>query len=64
MDYQAYLTRLAELPLDTPCFCEHLTEERDCALNIARQHRIAEVAGCGSREEPKPDYQLRFFQRG
>ena len=34
MDYEIYLKRLAELPPDTPCHCEHLSEERDYALNF------------------------------
>ena len=52
MDYQTYLTRLAELPPDTSCFCEHISDERDYALNFARLHRIAEKAG------------VRFLRRG
>lgn len=45
MDYNTYLRRLAELPPDTPCFCEHFAEERDYALNFARLHRLAGKAG-------------------
>ena len=45
MDYDTYLKRLAELPPDTPCFCEHLMVEGDYALNFARLHRIAEKVG-------------------
>jgi sugar phosphate isomerase/epimerase len=45
LDYPTYLTRLAALPEDTPCFCEHLAEERDYALNFARLHRLASNAG-------------------
>ena len=44
MDYETYLKRLAELPVDTPCFCEHLPEERDYALNFARLHHRAAKA--------------------
>jgi hypothetical protein len=36
---------LTELPPDTPCFCEHLPEERDYALNFARLHHLAQKAG-------------------
>jgi len=52
MDYETYLKRLAELPPDTPCFCEHLMNEGDYALNFARVHRLAEKAG------------VRFLRRG
>ena len=45
MDYETYLKRLAELPPDTPCFCEHMAEERDYALNFARLHHLASKAG-------------------
>jgi len=41
MDYQTYLTRLAALPPDLPCYCEHMAEERDYALNFARLHHLA-----------------------
>lgn len=52
MDYEVYLERLAELPADTPCFNEHLADERDYALNFARLHHLAENAG------------VRFLRRG
>jgi sugar phosphate isomerase/epimerase len=45
MDYPRYLTRLAELPEDMPCYCEHFPEERDYALSFARLHHLAERAG-------------------
>ena len=45
MDYETYLRRLAELPPDTPCYCEHMAEERDYALNFARLHHLAQKAG-------------------
>ena len=45
MDYDTYLKRLAKLPPDTPCFCEHMAEERDYAVNFARLHRLAGKAG-------------------
>jgi len=39
------LKRLAELPPDTPCYCEHMREERDYALNFARVHYLAQKSG-------------------
>lgn len=45
MDYDTYLKRLAELPPDTPCYCEHMAEERDYALCFARLHHLADKAG-------------------
>ncbi len=45
MDYDTYLRRLAQLPQDVTCFCEHMSEERDYALNFARLHRLAQKAG-------------------
>jgi sugar phosphate isomerase/epimerase len=45
MDYHTYLKRLAELPPDTPCYCEHLPAERDYALNFSRLHYLAKKAG-------------------
>ena len=45
MDYETYLRRLAELPSDMPCYCEHMPEERDYALNFARLHHTASKAG-------------------
>lgn len=53
MDYPTYLTRLAQLPPDTPCFCEHMAEERDYALNFARLHHFA--AGAGVRFLPRAE---------
>ena len=52
MDYDTYLKRLAELSPDMPCYCEHMDEERDYALNFARLHRLAANAG------------VRFLRRG
>jgi sugar phosphate isomerase/epimerase len=52
MDYETYLKRLAELPADTPCYCEHRGTERDYALNFARLHHLARKAG------------VRFLRRG
>jgi len=45
IDYETYLRRLAELPPDTPCYCEHMAEESEYALCFARLHRLAEKAG-------------------
>jgi sugar phosphate isomerase/epimerase len=52
MDYQTLLNRISELPADTSCFCEHMAEERDYALNFARLHQLAREAG------------TRFLMRG
>jgi sugar phosphate isomerase/epimerase len=52
LDYATYLRRLADLPPDTPCFCEHFLDERDYALNFARLRHLAERAG------------TRFLRRG
>ncbi len=45
MDYVTYLRRCAELPSDTPSFCEHMADEQDFALNFARLHYRADQAG-------------------
>ncbi len=45
MDYDTYLKRLAQLPPDTPCYCEHMAEQRDYALCFARLHHLAGKAG-------------------
>ncbi len=45
MDYDTYLKRLAQLPQDTPCYCEHMSQESDYALNFERLHKRAEIAG-------------------
>jgi len=52
MDYETYLKRLAELPPDTPCFCEHLESKEDYVTNFARLHERARAAG------------VRFLRRG
>ena len=38
MDYITYLRRTAELPPNTPAFCEHMHTEQEYALNFARLH--------------------------
>lgn len=45
MDYDAYLTGLAALDEDMPCYCEHMSRERDYALNFARLHHLAGKSG-------------------
>ena len=45
MDYETYLRRLAELPTDTPCYCEHLAGEAEYALNFARVRGVADRVG-------------------
>jgi len=52
MDYDTFLRRLAELPADTPCFCEHFSDEGDYAICFARLHHLAAKAG------------VRFLRRG
>jgi len=49
MDYETYLRRLADLPEDTPCFCEHLSTEAEYALNFARVKAVADQAGVSFR---------------
>ncbi len=45
MDYDRYLKRLAELPEDLPCYCEHMSEEMEFALCFVRLHKLAADAG-------------------
>jgi sugar phosphate isomerase/epimerase len=45
MDYDTMLKRLATLPADMPCFCEHFTKEEDYAICFARLHHLAKNAG-------------------
>ncbi len=45
MDYRTYLRRLALLPADTPCYCEHLPAEADYAVNFARLRQLARAVG-------------------
>jgi sugar phosphate isomerase/epimerase len=52
MDYDTFLRRLATLPADTPCFCEHFSNEGDYAISFARLHHLAAKAG------------VRFLRRG
>ena len=42
MDYDTFVTRLAQLPPHTPCFCEHLCEEHEYATNFQRLLAIAQ----------------------
>lgn len=52
LDYATYLRRLAQLPADTPCYCEHFRDEGDYAICFARLHHLAAQAG------------VRFLHRG
>ncbi|MEI8242822.1 MAG: sugar phosphate isomerase/epimerase family protein [bacterium] len=45
MDYDTYLKRLAKLPADTPCFCEHFSSEADYIASFATLHKLAEKVG-------------------
>ena len=54
MDYETYLRRLADLPADTPCYCEHLATEADYALNFARLHHIAKAVGASFAARTTP----------
>jgi len=45
MDYDTFLKRLAQLPVDTPCYCEHFADEGDYAVCFARLHHLAAKAG-------------------
>ncbi len=49
IDYHTYVRRVSELPGDIACFCEHLTEEQDYAVNFARLHKIAGDLGVAFR---------------
>ena len=52
MDYDTYLQRLAQLPADTPCYCEHFNQEGDYAICFARLHQLAKKNA------------VRFLRRG
>ena len=52
MDYDTLLKRLAKLPEDQPCYCEHLKSEEAYIENFKRVHERAEKAG------------VRFKRRG
>jgi sugar phosphate isomerase/epimerase len=45
MDYPTFIKRLAALPPDIPCYCEHLDSEGDYAINFARLHHTARESG-------------------
>ncbi|HVY99709.1 MAG TPA: sugar phosphate isomerase/epimerase family protein [Dongiaceae bacterium] len=40
-DVATYLRHAGTLPADMTCYCEHLPEERDYAVNFARLHHLA-----------------------
>jgi sugar phosphate isomerase/epimerase len=45
LDYRTYLRRVAELDVDTACFCEHYQTEGEYAISFARLHKIAAEIG-------------------
>jgi sugar phosphate isomerase/epimerase len=45
IDYPTYVRRVSELDGDVACFCEHLQEEGEFAINFARLHKIAADLG-------------------
>jgi sugar phosphate isomerase/epimerase len=45
LDYDTYLRKLDTLDPDIPCFCEHMSEEHEYAVNFARLHHLADKAG-------------------
>jgi sugar phosphate isomerase/epimerase len=45
MDYGAYLRALGGLHPDMPCYLEHMSEERDYVMSIARLHWLARNEG-------------------
>ncbi len=59
MDYHTYLRRLAALPADTPCFCEHFSREEDYLVSFARLHELARGAGVRFLPRTPPDGFLR-----
>jgi sugar phosphate isomerase/epimerase len=52
MDYDTYLKRLAKLPVDTPCFCEHFSSEADYIASFVTLHKLAAKAGVGFFRRP------------
>ncbi|MDK1032616.1 MAG: TIM barrel protein, partial [Planctomycetia bacterium] len=52
MDYETYLKKIAKLPADMPCYCEHLETEGDYVENFQRVQKIADKVG------------VRFLRRG
>ena len=52
MDYDTYLTRLQTLDANMTCYLEHMSEERDYALNFARLQALAKKSG------------VKFLRRG
>jgi sugar phosphate isomerase/epimerase len=45
LDFATLLGHLAGLGRDLPCFCEHLDNEGDYAINFARLHHLAGELG-------------------
>jgi sugar phosphate isomerase/epimerase len=54
IDYDAYLSRLARLPADTPCYCEHLGSQAEYAVNFTWLHEAAEHLGTGFLRRTPP----------
>jgi hypothetical protein len=53
MDYNTYLKRLAKLPVDTPCFCEHFSScEADYIASFVTLHKLAAKTGVGFFRRP------------
>jgi sugar phosphate isomerase/epimerase len=44
-DVATYVRHAATLAPDMTCYCEHLPEERDYAVNFARLHHLAAASG-------------------
>ena len=65
MDYDTYLKRLARLPEDTPCFCEHWSKEEDYILNFQRLQELTGKAGVRflRRNEPAQDKPAQVSRR-
>src|SRR6185369_3947015 len=45
LDYDTLLRRVLELDGEVLCFCEHLADEAEYALNFSRLHALAEGIG-------------------
>jgi sugar phosphate isomerase/epimerase len=45
LDYERYLTRLFALDRELTCYCEHLRDEGEYAINFERLHRLAGELG-------------------
>jgi hypothetical protein len=45
MDYDTYLKKISGLDPDMTCYLEHMAEEKDYAMSIARLHSMADSLG-------------------